>query len=59
MINNPFPGVQILGTAQGDVSRKKNRDWGGLGGQSLLSSPYLSLSPSQFFFFLPLFFSVL
>ena len=57
MMNNPFPGVQIVGTAQGDLSRKKIRTWGGLGCQSLLS-PYLSLSPSQVFF-LPLFFSAL
>ena len=50
MMNNPFPGVQIVGTAQGDLSRKKNRTWGGLGCQSLLS-PYLSLSlPLRFFF---------
>ena len=53
-MNNPFPGVQIVGTAQEDLSRKKIRTWGGLGCQSLLS-PYLSLSPSQVFF-LPLFF---
>ena len=44
-MNNPFPGVQIVGTAQGDLSRKKNRTWGGLGCQSLLS-PYLSVSLS-------------
>ena len=55
-MNNPFPGVQIVGTAQGDLSRKKtNRAWGGLGCQSLLS-PYFSLSPSQVFFFCPYFF---
>lgn len=54
-MNNPFPGVQIVGTAQGDLSRKKIRTWGGLGCQSLLS-PYLSLSPSQVFFFALIFF---
>ena len=53
MMNNPFPGVQIVGTAQGDLSRKKKTepgvDWG------VRAS---SLSPSQVFF-LPLFFSAL
>ena len=58
MMNNPFPGVQIVGAAQGDLSRKKIRTWGGLGCQSLLS-PYLSLSLPLRFFFLPLFFSAL
>ena len=54
-MNNPFPGVQIVGTAQGDLSRKKIRTWGGLGCQSLLS-PYLSLSLSLSGFFIAIIF---
>ena len=55
-MNNPFPGVQIAGTAQGDLSRKKTEprvDWG-VRASSLLIS--LSLSLSGFFFFFALIF---
>ena len=57
MMNNPFPGVQIVGTAQGDLSRKKKQNVGWTG----VSEPPLSLSLSLSLsgFFLPLFFSAL
>ena len=58
MMNNPFPGVQIVGTAQGDLSRKKNRTWGGLGCQSPPLSLSLSLSLSGFIFALIFFCSL-
>lgn len=57
-MNNPFPGVQIVGTAQGDLSRKKKTepgvDWG-VRASSLLIS--LSL-PLRFFFALIFFCSL-
>ena len=57
-MNNPFPGVQIVGTAQGDLSRKKkqNLGWTGVSEPPLPLS--LSLSLSGFFFALIFFCSL-
>ena len=53
-MNNPFPGVQIVGTAQGDLSRKKKQSlrWTGVSEPPLSLSLSLSLSlPLSFFLF--------
>lgn len=55
-MNNPFPGVQIVGTAQGDVSRKKKQSLGWTGVSERPLSFSLSLPLSFFFFFALTFF---
>ena len=49
----PVPGVQIVGTAQRDVSRRKKKErWGEKGGENKGTPfPPLSLSLSSFLFF--------
>ena len=56
-MNNPFPGFQIVGTAQGDLSREKKQSlgWTGVSEPPLSSSLFLS-SLSVFFFFALIFF---
>ena len=58
MVNNPFPGVQIVGTAQGDLSRKKKPNLGWTGVSEPPLSLSLSLSLSGFIFALIFFCSL-